>query len=65
MSYLEKIYNKIFEDIGKIVEKKKNKLAIEILEDELHAPYIPINSQEQFEEKLLEVTFEKNYLNDE
>lgn len=65
MSNLEKFYNKIFEDIEILVEEKKINLAIEILEDELDAPYIPINFQEKFEEKLLELKFEKNYLNDE
>lgn len=65
MSNLEKFYNKIFEDIEILVEEKKINSAIEILEDELDAPYIPINFQEKFEEKLLELKFEKNYLNDE
>ncbi|MGL5591615.1 MAG: DUF3196 family protein [Mycoplasmoidaceae bacterium] len=64
MNSIEKFYSKILKDIEKIVKSNDIDKAIKIIEDELEAPYIPIEFYEKFEEKLLDLKFTKNYLND-
>lgn len=64
MNNIEKFYSRILNDIEEMIKSNDIDNAIKILEDELEAPYIPIEFHEKFEEKLLDLKFTKNYLND-
>ncbi|MGL5640144.1 MAG: DUF3196 family protein [Mycoplasmoidaceae bacterium] len=64
MNSIEKFYSKILNDIEKMIKSNDIDKAIKIIEDELETPYIPIEFHEKFEEKLLDLKFTKNYLND-
>ncbi|MGL4647119.1 MAG: DUF3196 family protein [Mycoplasmoidaceae bacterium] len=64
MNNIEQFYEKIFKKVLDLAEKKEYDKAILMLEEELEAPYIPLEFYEKFEEKLLELKYEKNYFND-
>ncbi len=61
MNNIEKFYKKTLEEINNLIEKNELEKAIDMIEDELEAPYIPIEYLEKFEELLLEIKFQKNY----
>lgn len=61
MSDLENYYIGIIEKIEKLVSDFAIDKAIFILEDELSAPYIPLNFQNILENKLFDLTAEKKY----
>lgn len=61
MSDLENYYIGIIEKIENLVSDSQIDKAIFILEDELSAPYIPLNFQNILEEKLTNLTADKKY----
>ncbi|MGL5246002.1 MAG: DUF3196 family protein [Mycoplasmoidaceae bacterium] len=64
MNNIEKFYSKILNDIEEMIKSNDINKAIKIIEDELETPYIPIEFYDKFEEKLLDLKFTKNYMND-
>ncbi|MGL4617171.1 MAG: DUF3196 family protein [Mycoplasmoidaceae bacterium] len=64
MNKIEKFYSRILSEIDEMIKSNDIDKAIKIIEDELEAPYIPIEFYEKFEEKLLDLKFAKNYIND-
>lgn len=61
MSSLTDYYKDMIKKIKKLIENKNYDDAIFLLEDELEAPYVPIEFQTELEELLLTVNAEKNY----
>ncbi|MEG2198392.1 MAG: DUF3196 family protein [Malacoplasma sp.] len=61
MSDIENYYINIIEKIEKLVNDSEIDKAIFMLEDELSAPYIPINFQDILEAKLLELNANRKY----
>lgn len=57
---LEKYYLSVIEIILKLVIEKKYSEAIEIIKEELQAPYIPLEFDSKLTELLTEVTFQMN-----
>ncbi len=63
MSELNKYYNSILEKVDNYFKENNFDKAIDMLVDELDAPYIPEEYYKLFEEKLIEAKYKYNYDN--
>lgn len=61
MSEINTYYQEIIAKVKKLIEDKRFDEAIFILEDELEAPYVPVEFQAIMEELLMSATVDKNY----
>lgn len=61
MSNINTYYKDIISKVKKLINQKKYNDAIFILEDELEAPYIPIEFQTELEDMLISISADKNY----
>lgn len=63
MNDINKYYENILNEVEKLIKENKYLEAIDLLEDELEAPYMPLDFIPKFEEKLIECQYEYNYNN--
>lgn len=60
---LSKYYDSILEKAEELIKVNKYEKAMELLQDELDAPYMPLDYVSKFEEKLLDTEYNFNYNN--
>lgn len=61
LSPMDKYYESIIEKVNKLIEEKKLDEALDIIEDELSAPYIPRNHEEVLEDIANTIIADKHY----
>lgn len=60
---LNKYYDSILEKVDKLIKENEFEKAMEMLQDELDAPYMPLDYISKFEEKLIDTEYNYNYNN--